>query len=123
MQIDIQARAFSLTKALNTYARRKLASSLVCCEDSVQRVVMHLSDINGPRGGEDKLCHIQVVLAGLPDVIVEDTEIDMYDAIAHATARAGHAASRKQDRNKTILRRDRHAHGHPSYLANLQEQY
>jgi len=121
MQIDIQARAFSLTKALNKYARQKLASSLACCEDSIQRVVMHLSDINGPRGGSDKLCHIQVVLAGMPDVIVEDTEVDMYDAIDHATARAGHAATRKQDRKKTILRRDRHAHGRPSYITNFQE--
>jgi len=120
MQVDIQARAFSLTKALNRYARQKLVSSLACCEDSIQRVVMRLSDINGPRGGQDKLCHIQVVLAGLPDVIIEDTEVDMYDAIDQATARAGHATSRKRDKHKTVLRRDRHAHGRPSYLVELQ---
>ena len=37
---------------------------------------MRLSDINGPRGGADKRCHLQVVLAGLPDVVVEDIEAD-----------------------------------------------
>ena len=108
MQIDIQARSFTLTKSLREHVQQKIVSSLSCCEEHIQRVVIHLSDINGPRGGEDKHCHIQVVLAGLPDVIIEDTEEEMYAAIDLATSRAGHTVTRKIKRQKTLLRQERH---------------
>jgi ribosomal subunit interface protein len=106
MQIDIQARSFPLTKALKKYTEQKLTSSLSGCKDQLRRVVIRLSDINGPRGGEDKHCHIQVVLPGMPDVIIEDTEDDMYAAIDKATDRASSAVTRKVTRKKS---RQRHS--------------
>lgn len=107
MQIDIQTRNFSLTDALRSHAERRLRLVLTCCDDRVQRVVMRLSDINGPRGGADKRCHLQVVLAGLPDVVVEDIEADLYVAIDRATDRAGRTVVRKIDRQQTLLRQSR----------------
>ena len=107
MRIDIKARDFSLTGALRSHAERRLRVALTCCDDHIQRVVMRLSDINGPRGGADKRCHLQVVLAGLPDVVVEDTEADLYVAIDRATDRAGRTLVRKIDRRKTRLDQDR----------------
>jgi len=104
MQINIQARQFSLTDALRSHAERRLKSTLNCCYENIQKVVMILSDINGPRGGEDKCCHLQVILAGLSDVVVEDIEADMYVAIDRATDRAGRTVVRKLDRQKTLLR-------------------
>ena len=104
MQINIQAKQFSLTDALRSHAERRLRSTLTCCDEHIQRVIMRLSDINGPRGGEDKCCHLQVVLAGLPDVVVEDIEADMYVAIDRATDRAGRTVVRKLDRQQTLLR-------------------
>ena len=104
MHINIQARQFSLTDALRSHAERRLKSTLNCCYENIQKVVMILSDINGPRGGEDKRCHLQVILAGLPDVVVEDIEADMYVAIDRATDRAGRTVVRKLDRQKTLLR-------------------
>ena len=104
MQINIQARNFSLTKALRNHAERRLRVALTCCDDHIQRADMRLSDVNGPRGGADKRCHLQVVLAGLPDVVVEDTEADLYVAIDRATDRAGRSVVRKIDRQQTLLR-------------------
>ena len=104
MQIDIQALHFSLTKSLRNHAERHLHFSLACCDDHIVRVVMRLSDINGPRGGEDKHCHLQVVLAGLPDVVIEDTQKDMYVAINRATDRAGRTVIRKVNRQQTLLK-------------------
>ena len=37
-------------------------------------VAVRLSDINGPKGGLDKHCHLQLRLRGLPDIVVKDTE-------------------------------------------------
>jgi len=107
MQIDIQARSFKLTKALKVYSEEKLKSSFSRCQDRLYRIVVRLSDINGPRGGEDKLCQVHVFLPGIPDVIIEDTEQDMYAAIDRAVDRAGHAVERKVSRQKSSLRHQR----------------
>ncbi|MCG8486389.1 MAG: HPF/RaiA family ribosome-associated protein [Chromatiales bacterium] len=107
MQIDIQARDFPLTKALRNHAERRMNFALMCCDDYIQRVVMRLSDINGPRGGADKRCQLHVVVAGLPDVVIEDIETDLYIAIDRATDRAGRTLLRKIDRQKTLLKQNR----------------
>ena len=107
MQIDIQARDFSLTDALLSHAERRLRSTLTCCDDHIQRVVIRLSDINGPRGGADKRCHLRVVLDGLPDVVIEDIEVDLYVAIDRATDRAGRTLVRKISRQQTLLKQGR----------------
>lgn len=107
MLIDIQSRHFSLTDALRCHAERQLHLALTCCNNHIQRIIMRLSDINGPRGGTDKHCHLQVVLAGLPDVVIEDTKANMYAAINHATDRAGHTLTRKINRQQTRLKHSR----------------
>jgi ribosome-associated translation inhibitor RaiA len=89
MLIDIKASDFPLTEALRNHADRRLRSALTCCGQHIRRVTMRLSDVNGPRGGADKRCRLRVALAGLPDVVVEDTQADLYTAIDRATDRAG----------------------------------
>ncbi len=104
MQIDIQSRGFSLTDTLHSYAQRRLLFAMSYCSGHVNRVVIRLSDVNGPRGGADKRCHVQIALTGMPDVVVEDTEVDMYAAIDRAIDRARRTVVRKVDRNFTLLR-------------------
>ena len=104
MQINIQARQFSLTNALHNHAERRLRVALACCNDHIKQVVMRLSDINGPRGGADKRCRLQVVLTGLPDVVVEDTEADLYVAINRATDRARRTVERRLARQRDTAR-------------------
>lgn len=117
MQVDIQARNFSLTQALRNHIERRLAFALNTRDEHIQRIVVRLSDINGPRGGEDKCCHIQVVLPHLPDVVIEDIEIDMYAAIDRAIDRAGRTIGRKLARQ-----RDNERVAGLEYLSLLTEQ-
>ena len=107
MQIDIQTRNFGLTQALRNHAERRLRFALTSAGNHVQRIIVRLSDINGPRGGEDKRCHLQVALAGLPDVVVEDTEADLYFAIDRAAARAGRSVMRRINRKQTMQKHRR----------------
>ncbi len=109
MQIDIQSRGFSLTDALLNYAQRRLLFSMSYCNDYIHRIVVRLSDINGPRGGADKCCQIRVALAGMPDVVVKDTEVDLYIAIDRAIDRARRTVVRKIDRQQTRLKQN-HPH-------------
>jgi len=98
MTIDIQSRPFSLTESLRDYSDRRIRSALTRFEGRVQRISMWLSDINGPRGGKDKHCRLQVVLAGGADVVVDETQADMHVAINRAVERAGRSMARKLDR-------------------------
>jgi putative sigma-54 modulation protein len=105
MQINIQAQHFSLTDALRAHIERRLCFALSCCALHIQRIVLRLSDINGPRGGADKRCWIQLTLAGVPDVMIEDTEVDLYLAIDRAVHRAKCTVLRKIDRQKLLSKK------------------
>ena len=94
MQLDIQCRGFDLTDSLRDYAKKRLAYSLNCGDSHIARVIVRLSDINGPRGGKDKRCHLELRLKGLPEVVIEDTEADLYVAVDRAADRAGRALLR-----------------------------
>lgn len=105
MQIDIQARSFPLTAALRGHIERRLGFALSARDGSIQRVLVRLFDINGPCGGTDKCCHIQVMLPHHSDVVIKDTEADLYAAIDRATDRAGRTVGRRlarqRDRGRT----------------------
>lgn len=100
MQIDIQARNFMLTNSLRGHIERRLGFALSSRDEYIQRVMVRLTDINGPRGGEDKCCHILVVLPRLTDVVIEDTDADMYAAIDRAADRATRTVGRRLARQR-----------------------
>ncbi|MEJ2180804.1 MAG: HPF/RaiA family ribosome-associated protein [Gammaproteobacteria bacterium] len=104
MQIEIQARHFPLTQAMRSHVNRRLGFALSTRYEHIQRILVRLSDVNGPRGGHDKCCHIQVILPQLTDVIVEDTESNLYAAIDRAADRASRTVARKlaRQRDKTL---------------------
>jgi len=116
MQIDIQARNFLLTNALRGHVERRLGFALSSRDEHIQRVRVRLSDINGPRGGEDKCCHIQVIIPHLPDIVIEDTEEDLYVAIDRAADRAGRTVGRRLTRQ-----RDNGRTAGPHKIASLTE--
>ena len=105
MNIDIQARDFQLTEALERHIRRRLDFALSPRYEQIQQIQVRLGDINGPRGGADKCCHLHIVLPRLPDVVVYDTELDMYLAINRAIDRAGRAVSRRLSRQRVRSQR------------------
>jgi len=105
MQIKIQARSFSLTNSLQNHVQRRLRFALASGVSHIQRVMVRLSDINGPRGGSDKRCHILVTLEGMPDVVIEETESDVYTAIGRAAGRASRAVARRLRRRQALRRR------------------
>ena len=107
MRIEIQTQNFSLTDALRSHVQRRLRLTLTRFGEHVQRIVVRLSDINGPRGGEDKRCHVQIILKQLPDVVVEDVEADLYVAIDRASDRASRTVERRLSRSRA---RERSTH-------------
>ena len=108
MQIDIKSHGFPLTDALRSHVQRRLRFNLSGFDKPIRRVVVRLRDINGPKGGRDKRCRLQLVLVGLPDLLIEDTETDLYVAIDRASDRAGRTLARRLDRRKASSHRREH---------------
>ncbi|TXF10955.1 ribosome hibernation-promoting factor, HPF/YfiA family [Pelomicrobium methylotrophicum] len=103
MQIDIQARDFTLTEGLRAHVERRLRFALTRYRDCVRRITVRLADVNGPRRGADKRCLLQLRLNGLPDIIVEDIEADLYVAVDRAVSRARRTVERYQQRRRNPL--------------------
>ena len=98
MQIDIHSTGLTLADTFVNYYRQQLGLALAYCSGHVRQVVVRLSDINVSHGGAQKHCHIQVKLAGIPDVVIEDTQTDLYAAIDRAVARTKRTVVRNVDR-------------------------
>lgn len=98
MHIDIRAQGFELSPALREHAERRLGFALSWATYDVRKVAVRLYDINGPRGGEDKCCRIQIPLPGGSDIVIEDTESDLYAAINRAVDRAERSLARRLER-------------------------
>lgn len=104
MQMYIQADGFELTHALHAYAKGRFAFALDRARHAVRQVSIRLSDINGPRGGRDKRCKVQITLPQGRDVVIDDLDSNLYVAIDKAADRAGRTLSRRMER--------RHDHRH-----------
>lgn len=98
MRIEIRSTGFTTTEALREHVWRRLGSVLSRRADGVQRVVVRMSDENGPKGGIDKRCRIEVVLQGHPCQVVEAVAGDLYSAIDSASRRLGRTVHRSFER-------------------------
>ena len=104
MRIDIRGSGFRVTTALLEHTERRLRFALTRSSDRIKRVVVRFGDINGPRGGEDKFCRIQVHFEHTPPVLIEDTGADLYAVIDRAAERAGRNAAKRIDRLQENVR-------------------
>lgn len=95
MNIDIQARGFTITPSLQSYILQRLTRPLVRIRDAIHKIAVRISDDNGPRRGVDKRCLIHITLEGRKEVIVQDVSHDMYSAIRKASIRAAGAVKRQ----------------------------
>jgi hypothetical protein len=69
-------------------------------ESRVERVVVRFEDLNGPKGGEDTACRIQVALSGLPVIVVEARAEGEAQAFRLALPKLNAALHRQLDRRR-----------------------
>lgn len=83
--------------ALRSHATERLRRALQRLARLVQRAVVRLKDLNGPRGGVDKVCQIELVLPGQRPVVVVAQDANWFAALESALERATHALMRRID--------------------------
>ena len=84
--------------------RHKLGAKLGKFAPAIERVSVRIKDVNGPRGGVDKVCRIKVVLSGLPSVVVEQQHASLQLAIDGALRRTERAVRQSVQRRRTKTR-------------------
>jgi ribosome-associated translation inhibitor RaiA len=86
------------------YLRRKLGTKLGKFARGIERTSVRIRDVNGPRGGVDKVCAIKVVLTGLPSVVVDERHASLQAAMDRALQRTERAVRRSMERRTTRAR-------------------
>lgn len=89
MRIDIHSSKFALTESMRGHIERRVQFVLVWAHHKLPQIYFRLDDVNGPEGGMDKVCRIQIPVAGGNSVVIEEIQSDMYVAIDRAIERAG----------------------------------
>lgn len=100
MKIDIRTQGIAVSDDLREHIERCVNFGLDWAEQDVNRVVISLSDINGPRGGSDKRCHLRIPLSRMREVVIEEVASDLQAAIAHAVDRAAGSLERRLSRQR-----------------------
>ncbi len=104
MRIQLESQGFDVTPPIRGHVDDQLAFHLSNFSAHVSAVNVYLSDINGPRGGPDKRVVIDVNLARLGGVTVEQTREDLYAAVTQASRQAGRAVRRTLGRARRMER-------------------
>jgi ribosomal subunit interface protein len=101
--VEFRTRGFSLTPGLRSYGEQRLGFALDRHRERIARVRVTLADVNGPKGGEDKSCKVEVRLRGGRTVRASVVDADAYAALGVAAHRAGRALSRALERERATM--------------------
>ncbi len=94
MEVVIQAHHPD-AQALRAQAESRVRIATQRLSSFVSRAVVRLKDLNGPRGGVDKLCQIQFNTANGGVLVVSSRGADWRATLEVALARASHTLSRR----------------------------
>lgn len=87
---------------LRTLAERRVRQALRRVAWLTPRVRVHLSDINGPRGGIDKRCQIELMTKDTQPVVITSLARDWFTALHSALARATRALLQNWQRTRKL---------------------
>lgn len=94
MKIEVRFRCIEASNALREYVVRRIQFLLNRFSAGIETVVVRIGDINGPRGGVDKRCHVAIRGPALAPVTVQELSADVHAAIALAVERAARSVAR-----------------------------
>ncbi len=104
MQIKLRSHGVDLAAVLQRHVERRLRLVLGGSAATVREATVHLSDVNGPRGGVDQRCALHVALAPSGTVRAEATDADLLQALELAAGRARRSIRRETERRQSLTR-------------------
>ena len=98
MKIQVAGRKMTVGDHARDFAERKIISSMGRLSGHIARVRVQLSDVNGPKGGRDTECLVEVHFRSAGRLTAKVTAEDFYSAVSRAAERAGYAVSQRVKR-------------------------
>jgi putative sigma-54 modulation protein len=105
MKVRLTAHRMELSAELRDYVTRRVHFGLGRFAGWIKSLTVRLADINGPRGGIDKCCHIRVDGGLSQKVIVREHQETIHAAVALAMERVERAVERQVSLTRPAARR------------------
>lgn len=100
MNIEVRSRHIAIDDDTRAYVTRRLRFALDALGRPGLRVIVRLDDVNGPRGGEDKVCRLLVRAGGATGLVIEERDRSLRTAVDRAADRLGHRLLRSLQRSR-----------------------
>ncbi len=98
MDVQILDRNIGITAAQQEHVDRCLQFAFGRFSNQIRSIEVSLTDVNGPKGGDDLQCRMKVVLQGKGDLLVEGKGVSVEAVVSETADRAALAVSRRLDR-------------------------
>jgi len=92
-------------ESLHDFVTRRLYFALGRFAPQIERVTARVGDMNGPRGGVDKQCRIEVKLRDLETVVREARADDLEEAASRSAESVERGVARAVERSRHKRRR------------------
>jgi len=107
MQIEIRGLKETVDASTRAYIERRLSYALGRFGHRVRRVMVRFEDLNGPRGGLDKRCHIEAQISRRGSLVVDVRHVELEPAIARAADRIRRRVSDELSMRRVVRKRGR----------------
>jgi putative sigma-54 modulation protein len=104
MNIEFRDRGIEVRELTRAHARRRLEFALSRFGGDVGSVLVRFEDVNGPRGGADMRCAIQVAGPRIGTLVTDATDTSLVAAIDRAADRIGRTMRRALERTREAAR-------------------
>lgn len=104
MKIHIRSNGVPITEELRKHIERTFTFTVDAFKEHLDGVSLFLADLNGPRGGADKLCQATAYFRNGKVARIRQTGTGVEAAVKHAADRLKHGISRTLSRTKRPIR-------------------
>lgn len=99
--LNVRSSGLNVDEAMKAHVRQRLGRKLGKSADHIERITVRFADVNGPRGGEDIVCRIKVVLSGLDSIVYETRDVDARKALDRAADGVDQVVRRLLERTRS----------------------
>lgn len=107
MEIHVNSHRVALPAHASADIARRVRFVFDRLAPSVARLHITLKDVNGPKGGRDKVCVVRAELAGGGQVVVQDRSARMRRALGRGLRRAKSIITEQVRRRRDMARQQR----------------
>jgi putative sigma-54 modulation protein len=102
MKLHIRFRDLESNSELKDLVVRRVRFALSRFTHAIRNINVTLADVNGPRGGVDKVCRVRIVGPQLGLIVVEETANEVPAALDGAVGRVARTAARTLERRRIL---------------------